>query len=150
MTTFLSGFSIGTDVSISIIQNQSGQVIVLEGRLTTENFQSDDTLIKTQPIDNGGLPDFQVYPDGWSGMLGWDRQNDAFSAYIASLEAGRYNGGPQITHTITETKKNVDGTTSITQLLRSLFHSYKPGTWTKTAVVAGSVAVVAQQRIQQQ
>lgn len=146
--TYLSGFSIGTDLSISIVQDQSGQIIVLEGRITSQEESADDILIKTQPLDNGGLPDFQVLPDGWSGMIEWDRQSDVFSAYMASLELGRYNGGPQITHTITSTKRNVNGSVSRTSLLRALFHQYKPGTWTKTAAVKGRVNVVAQQRIQ--
>ena len=148
--SFQSGFSIGTDVSISIVQDQTGQVVILEGRLTSIEESADDVLIKTQPLDNGGIPDFRVLPDGWSGMLEWDRQNDVFSAYMASLELGIYNGGTQVTHTITSTKKNVNGTTSRSQLLRALFHQYKPGTWTKTAAVKGRVNIVAQQRVQLQ
>ena len=148
--SFLSGFSIGTDLSISIIQDQSGQIIVLEGRLTSQEESADDILIKTQPIDNGGLPDFQVLPDGWTGTLEWDRQNDVFSAYMAALELGRYQGGLQVTHSITSTKRNVDGSVSRSQLLRALFHQYKPGTWTKTAAVKGRVNIIAQQRLQLQ
>jgi hypothetical protein len=143
----LGTFLVGTDLSISITANATGAQVLLDGKRTNFTQKADDTLLKSEVIDNGGLPDHRVIPNGWSGTIDVDRASGDFDALFAFLESNYYAGGAQQYFTITVATPNKrTGGTDQYQYQGVVFHGYDPGTYTKTTITKVTVNWAAQQR----
>jgi hypothetical protein len=143
----LGTFLVGTDLSISITANATGAQVLLDGKRTNFTQKADDTLLKSEVIDNGGLPDHRVIPNGWSGTIDVDRASGDFDALFAFLEANYYAGGAQQYFTITVSTPNYrTGGIDRYAYQGVVFHGYDPGTYTKTTITKVTVNWAAQQR----
>src|SRR3979490_1780048 len=91
----VGSFVLGTDLSLSITNNQTGGIVLLDGRLTNFTQKCDDAPIKSEPTDNGGLAEFRVVWNGWSGTIEVDRAAGDFDALFAFMEANYFAGGDQ-------------------------------------------------------
>lgn len=141
-------FNVGTDQSVTIT-NATGGAVTLDGKRSMMEMQAADSVIKSEPIDNGGIPDHRVIADGWTGTIEVEKQSDNFGALAAFLDANYYAGGAQQYFTITETIRTPDGSgSSRYQYSNCVFHGYKPGSWSKKQIVKARVEVAAAQRIQ--
>ncbi len=143
----LGTFLVGTDLSITITNNQTGVQVLLDGKRTNFTQKSDDTLIKTEVIDNGGLPDHRVIPNGWSGTIEVQRTSGDFDALFAFMEANYYAGGPQQFFSITVNTPNQKTGGVDSYLFQGVvFHGYDPGSYSKMAQTKTSISWAAQQR----
>ncbi len=149
---FVNNFLVGTDLSLTIFNNQNPSgAVLLDGKRTRFRTKDKSKLIKSDPIDNGGIPDHRVLPDGWNGTIEVDKQSDDFATLYAFLEANYYAGNLQQFFTITETAPNLRTSgTSRYQYSNCVFHDYDPGEWTKESQVKASVEFDAAQRIKVQ
>jgi hypothetical protein len=150
MTATINSFNIGTDLlALTIVDNATGQTVSLDGKKDMWEAQADDDLIKSTPIDNGGLPDHRVVANGWSGTIRVDRANGNFGAYYALLEQNFYSNGVQHYCTVTATIQNASGTgVERMQYQNVVFHGYKPGSFEKMTKTQSEVAFACQQRVQ--
>ena len=148
---FVNSFLVGTDLSITIYNNQTGASVLLDGKRTRFRSKDKSKMIKSDPIDNGGIPDHRILPDGWNGTIEVDRQSDDFAALYAQLEAAYYAGQGQQFFTITATEPNLR-TSGIAryQYTNCVFHNYDPGEWSKETQVKVSVEFEAAQRLKVQ
>lgn len=148
---FVNSFLVGTDLSLTIFNNQTGASVILDGKRTSFKSKDKSKLVQSEPIDNGGVPDHRVLANGWSGSLNVDRQSDDFAALYAFLEANYYAGNGQQFFTITATEPNLR-TSGIAryQYTFCVFHGYDPGEWTKESQVKASVDFDCAQRIKVQ
>lgn len=145
-------FSVGTDNSVTIYNNAGGAPVTLDGKRVSQNAEDQAKLLKSSPIDGGGLPDHRVLPDGWQGTIEVDKSSPYFGQLYAMMEAAYYNGLPQTFFTITETIRNPNPAANGAimerwQYTMCVFHGYKPGTWTKDSQVKASITFSCQQRI---
>ena len=148
-TATINSFNIGTDLlSLTIVDNETGDSVTLDGKKDMFEAQAADDVLKTTPIDNGGLPDHRVLANGWTGTVRVDRNNGSFGAYYAFLEQSFYNNGVQHYCTVTSTVQDADGLgVERMQYLNVVFHGYKPGTFEKMTKTTSEVAWQAQQRV---
>lgn len=89
----LAGFNIGTDVSITVLDNY-GDVFPLDslGLLMELDSESLDKELDVVPISDGGVPLFMTIPAGWRGRMMFTRTNgnfqqmftEIFNAYFAN------------------------------------------------------------------
>jgi hypothetical protein len=148
---FVNTFLVGTDLSLSIFNNQTGASVVLDGKRTSFKSKAKDKVLEGSFIDSGGVVDHRVIPGGWNGTLAVDRQSDDFATVFALLEANYYAGNGQVTFTITATEPNLrTGGTGRYQYVNVVFHGYDPGEWTKDSQVKATVDFDAAQRIKVQ
>lgn len=145
----INSFNIGTDLlSLTIFDVSSGIQVVLDGKKDLFEAQAADDLLKTTPIDNGGLPDHRVIANGWTGSIRVDRANGNFGAYYALLEQLFFNNGTQHYCVMTATVQTSDGTAvERMQYQNVVFHGYKPGNWEKMTKTQSEVSWACQQRV---
>src|SRR5690242_5601759 len=126
---FTNSFNAGTDQSIRIMPSAGGAQLKLDGKRSMFEMEDNDILLKSEVIDNGGIPDHRVLADGWSGRIEVEKQSDAFGQLVAFLDANYYAGGLQQYFTIIETIKSPvpGGATTRYQYVDCVFHGYKPG-----------------------
>lgn len=140
-------FLIGTDLSLTITNNASGTNILLDGHRTNFTQKSDDTVLKSETIDNGGLVDLRVIPNGWSGTIEVDRGSGDFDALFANGEAQFYAGANQQFFSMTVKTPNKRTGGSDTFIFQNVvFHGYEPGSYQKTSITKATVNWTAQQR----
>jgi hypothetical protein len=112
-------------------------------------MQDDAIMLKSKPIDGGGVPDHRVLADGWSGSIRVDRAGANFGILYAYLQTQYFQGAVQQYFTITETTQNASGIGVVRfQYQNCVFHGYHPGTWEKETIVSATISVAAQQRVQ--
>lgn len=145
-----NSFNTGVDQIITISNDQGGPPVTLDGPRSMFTMKAVDEVLKSAPIDNGGLTDRRVIPDGWAGSVEVERNNDGFGPMAAFLDANYYAGGDQQFFTIVETiyKRDGSGGTARYQYLGCVFHGYDPGDWQKKQITKAKVSVDAQQRIE--
>lgn len=143
----LGTFLVGTDLSLTITNNQTGAQVVLDGKRTNFTQKADDNLLKSEVCDNGGLPDYRVLANGWSGTIDVDRTSGDFDALYAFMEANYYAGGDQQYFSISVNTPN-QKTGSVDSFLFQgvVFHGYDPGSYAKTTITKVTVNWAAQQR----
>lgn len=142
-------FLVGTDLSLTIMNNNSGGPTILDGRQTRFTQKAEDHLIKIEPIDNGGLPDHRVLANGWTGTIEVERQSSDFDALYAALESAYYAGADQTYFTMTASIANKrTGGYDRFQFLNVVFHGYDPGEYQKTSNTKVTIQWAAQQRTQ--
>jgi hypothetical protein len=100
-----NSFNIGTDTTLSVIQN--GQI--LASQLLTE-FEAKQMAADLDSTGIDGVNRYRFVEKGWEGTLGYDRADSALDDFFAFKEAGRYAGQADPLISITETTTNVDGT----------------------------------------
>jgi hypothetical protein len=146
---FTNSYNVGTDLrSLTILNNTSNSSVFLDGKKTMFEMQDDSMMLKSKPIDNGGVPDHRVLGDGWSGSIKVDRASANFGLLYAYLQQQYYAGAVQQYFTITETAQNASGIGVVRfQYTNAVFHGYHPGTWEKETIVSAVISVAAQQRI---
>lgn len=142
-----TGFLVGTDLSLTITNNQTGAAVLLDGRRTKFTGRANDAVLEGDAMDNGGLVDLRVIPKTWSGVLEVDRSSDDFDQLFAFMEANFRAGGTQQFFTIVDSKPNLR-TGGISSYVFSgvVFHGYDPGEWSRNSITKASVNWTAQQR----
>jgi hypothetical protein len=141
-------FNLGTDKSVSIINNSTGQPIDIGGRLTS--FKADPKIknITSEPIDNAGFNQMRQAYDGWTGTLEVDRSTGAFDILNATLEANYHNQQPQTYFTIYEkTYNSENGSFTTATYTYCLLELTTSGTFKKDDRVAITIKFEAQQRL---
>lgn len=140
-------YNTGVQQSISIVRNDTGATVILDGGRTRFTSKAEDELLKSNVMDNGGRVVPKVIPGGWGGTIDVERGTADFSDLYAFLETNYYAGGGQVYFTITETNQRADmsGSDSF-QYVNSVFHGYDPGTWARNEIVKGSVQFFASER----
>lgn len=104
----MNGFSVGRDVSLSIVTANGP----LRLSLITA-FSSKPNLAESRVKGLDGITRYLRFPDGWSGTFEIERQDSAVDDYFAQLEANYYAGINEQPATITETITEPNG--SVTQ-----------------------------------
>lgn len=130
---FINSFNVGTDLSLTIVNNQTGAIVRLDGKKTDYDPSDKSKLIESTPIDNGGVPDHRVVYGGWQGTITVDKASGDFERLYAFMEAQYYLGAPQSYFTVIETQRSpVPGGASLRfQYTNVVFHQYKSGPWAK-------------------
>lgn len=89
-----TGYSIGTDLGVSISDNFGDQFpIDALGLLMDFDSSADDAIIKVVPITNGGKPIFQTVWVGGKGRMTFTRQNGNLQSMVLELMAAYHNSG---------------------------------------------------------
>lgn len=99
-------FNLGTDKTVTITNNSTGQPIDLGGRMTS--FKADPKIknITSEPIDNAGYNQMRQAYDGWTITMEVDRSTGAFDLLNYQLESAYHSQQPQTYFTITESTFN--------------------------------------------
>jgi hypothetical protein len=107
----LSGFNVGTDVSVTI-SDIYGDVFPADllGHLMEFDSEAEDTELKIIPITNGGRPIYQTIPGGHSGNMMFTRVNGNFQAMVNELYNAYHDVGLITQLSITANVLNRDGT----------------------------------------
>lgn len=112
-TSFVDGtFNLGTDTSISIIDNDTGAPISLAGRMVTYKADPKITVVTSTPIDNGGYVQHRTPYNGWTGTITIDRAQGDLDLLQSQMEINYYQQGLQKYFTIIETTRNVNNNTT--------------------------------------
>ena len=98
-----NGFNIGSDTTLSIIQNGT---ILASAILTSLEAKQMTASIDSTAID--GHNRYDEVEKGWEGSLDFDRADSILDDFFAAKEAARYNGLPPPHVSITETTTNAD------------------------------------------
>src|SRR5947209_514007 len=80
-------FNPGVNMKVQIIRNDTLQPLDLGGEVVDFNSTAQFHDLKSNPISNGGEPDFASPPDGHHGTVTIDRYNGAMDAFQAEQEA---------------------------------------------------------------
>lgn len=147
--SFVNTFNSGTDQSITIINNQTGASVQLDGKRSMMKMSAEDELLKSEVIDNGGIPDHRVLANGWAGSIEVDKQSSNFASLFGFLEANYYEGGAQQYFTVMETIRSPlpNGPTERWMYVDVVFHKFQPGQWQKKQITKATVDVAAAQRV---
>lgn len=145
--TFGSGFALGTDESISVLDQQNNVLITLDGKRRMFEMKAKDTLVESDVIDSGGLVDARVVYEGYTGTIEVEKQSANFSILVKFLDANYYGGGQQNLYTIVETiNLPANQGTEVNTYNNCVFHGYEPGSWQKKNITLARVQVKAQSR----
>lgn len=142
----IDGLNIGTQQSVVVIRDDTGEQIPLDGRRTSFNAKERGKMETSEPVDNGGLVEDVWIPGGWEATLNVDRKCDYFSAMRAAMDAAFYAGAKRITFTIITYEPAADlSYVAVYQHSKCVPHGYDPGTWARERVKA-QVSFNIQQR----
>jgi hypothetical protein len=144
------GFTIGTDQSIVIIRQDTNTQVVLDGKRRSMESEAKDSLLESEPIDDGGLTDARQIPEGWTGTIEVEKSNAQFSNFIKFMDAAYYaQSSGQIYCTIVETVRPPHPTVPIevNTFTDVVFHGYKPGQFVKKSIALAKVQFKAAQRV---
>jgi hypothetical protein len=149
MANFINGtFNIGTDMSVTVIDNSTGAPIDLGGELV--EFSADQTVnvITSEPISNRGFEQDRLEYKGWTGKIMIDRATGAIEKLQMAMEADYHARNPQRTFTITQTVFNPkDQSTDIFQYQYCVMHMTKGAPYKKGQKVDIELSFKAQQGI---
>ena len=141
-------FNLGTDKSITIIDNDTNAPISLGGRLVS--FKADPKLedVESAPIDNGGYTQNRTPYKGWTGTIMIDRAQGDFDALQALMESNYYTTGAQKYFTIIDRTFNQNNkSTDIYNFLYTTVNMETSGDWKNAAKVEVTLKFKAQQRV---
>jgi hypothetical protein len=138
-------YSLGPGHSLTIVRNDNGATVTLDGQRSKFESKEEDELVKSSPIDNGGRVTGLRVPAGISGSIDVEKGSDDFNQLMMFLDSNYYNNNQQqIYFTMTETYLNpIDGTTSSNQFQEVQFHGYSRGTWERASIVKTMVSFFA-------
>lgn len=110
MANTISGFNIGTDLSV-VISDQFGDIFPAEllGHVMEFDSESEDTELKIVPITNGGVPVYQTIWSGVRGRIMFTRTNGALTNMVIALMSAYHDAGLIPSFSITGTVMNRDG-----------------------------------------
>ena len=137
------GFSIGKDISLSII-TPSGPLTI--GLITGFQSKQDVTKKKIKGLDGLNRP--VRFFEGWSGSFDLDRQDSTVDAYFAQLEANYFGGLNENTVTITETITEANGSVTQWRYTGVLLELADAGAWKGDDTVKQKINFDAQRRFQ--
>lgn len=141
-------FNLGTDKSVTVIDNDANAPVNLGGRLIS--FKSDPKVTKvvSNPIDNSGYSQHRDAYDGWTGTIVIDRAQGDWDALQAEMEANYHAQGLQKYFTIVETTRNQnDSSVNVYQYLFCTINMTTAGEWKKDSAVQITLAFESQQRV---
>lgn len=144
-----TGFLVGTDQSVVIINQSNNTQVQLDGKRRMMTSEAKDTLLESEPIDGGGVTDARQIPEGWTGSIEVEKSNSNFSALVKFMDANYYNNGGQNYFTIVETIRPSNPTQSVevNTFVDAVFHGYKPGQWQKKSITVATIQFKAAQRV---
>ena len=130
MPTAFNGFNIGADVAVTIA-DQSGDILGFDelGYATEIQVQASDVVLRVNPITGGGAPIYQRVPNGFAGMVRFNRQNAALEQLMADLDTAWYGSGSIEQFTMTWTIANRNGTSDSMLYLAGQFHEFNLGSF---------------------
>jgi len=148
---FVDGtFNLGTDTSITIIDDDTGAPISLAGRLTTYKPDPKVTVVVSDPIDNGGLSQHRTAYHGWTIALSIDRATGDIDSLQAETEVNYYKQGLQKYFTIVEVTRDVNnGTIDTYTYLYCVLNLQTSGERKKDSNIVINMQFDSQQRVQQ-
>jgi|HubBroStandDraft_6_1064221.scaffolds.fasta_scaffold533481_2 hypothetical protein len=106
-TNFVDGtYNLGTDISITVLDNDTNAPISLAGRLVS--FKADPKIAEviSTPIDNSGYVQHRTVPQGWTGTITIDRAQGDLDSLQALMESNFYATGAQKYFTIGQSTRN--------------------------------------------
>lgn len=104
---FVDGtFNLGTDLSVSVIDNDTNAPISLAGRLVSFKADPHTAWVKSLPIDNQGLPQHRTTPQGWSISMSIDRAQGDLDSLQALMESNFFTQGKQKYFTVGQNTRN--------------------------------------------
>lgn len=134
----------GTDQSLRITRNDTGQSIFLGGRLTSVKFMRKTSIDSDDGISDNGRVYHTRIPGGLEGDLTLDRYNGDLDAFMKFLDVNFYAGQPQVECTITQTINNkFDSTQTINTFTHVVIDQPDLGSWTRTKRVAQTLKCYA-------
>ncbi len=138
----VNGFSVGRDVSLSIV-TASGPL-----RLSLITGFSAKPNTKDQPIKGmDGVTRHLRLPDGWAGSFDVERQDSTVDDYFAQLEANYYAGQNEAPATITETITEPNGSVTQYRYTGVLLKLDDAGSWTGDASVKQRLSFIASRKL---
>lgn len=104
---FVDGvFNLGTDLSVSVVDNDTNLPISLAGRLITFKADPKTAYVASLPIDNLGLPQHRTVPQGWTITMSIERYQGDLDSLQALMESNFYNQGKQKYFTVSQQTRN--------------------------------------------
>lgn len=138
----------GTDQSLQITRNDTGQSVYLGGRTTSVRFTQKSTIDNDDGITDGGRVYHTRIPGPWEGDITLDRYNGDLETFMKFLDANFYAGQPQVELTIVRTIRNkFDNTTNISTFTHVVVDQPDEGTWTRTKRVTSTLKAYATERL---
>jgi hypothetical protein len=115
--------------------------VILDGPQVKFSSEEKDSVVENDTIDDGGQISSQRVPGNITGMIEMDKAGQDFSQLMMALDSYYFNGRPngEITFTMTETITLADGTLETNQFIKTVFHGYKRGDYTRAGRVQSSV-----------
>jgi len=141
-----NGFNTGRDLTLNIVGFDGA--IHSFGLQTTFDARAITKKISIEGMD--GLTRFLKIPGGWSGSMGFVKQDDTLDAYFAQLEAAYFNGQNIPASSITETIQNPDGSTSQYRFTGVMLEFDDAGAWSGDADIKLKISWDAGRRIKVQ
>lgn len=134
-------FNLGTDLSVTVISNNTGQPIALGGRLVEFDAKPDIKDVESDPIDNQFYTTIRQVYGKWTGSLKVDRATGDLDILMSQQEANYHAGGPQSYYTITALVNNSEPGYAPTQLIfnQCTIKLTTMGTWNKNDKVSVTV-----------
>lgn len=124
--------NIGTDQSVKIRRDDTGEEIYLGGRLVSFKATRNTMIDMDEGITDGGRPYHTRVPNGGSGEMTVERYNGDFDNFMKALDANFYAGQPQIECTITQTIINkFDSSKTINVYTHCVLDEQDTGAWVK-------------------
>ena len=142
----MSGFNTGRDITLNIVGYLGS--IASFALLTGFQRRQETVSIKIKGID-GQVRHLEI-PDGWTGTLSFEKQDDSIDSYFAGLEAAYYGGSDIQAATITETIQNPDGSVAQYRYTNVQLKIDDAGDWQGDQTVKMRLGWAASQRIKVQ
>jgi hypothetical protein len=142
----LNNFSIGKDTVLDIV----GAFGTVERFSLITNFDAKQGTQQVKVVGMDGVTRFLELPDGWSGTLDIERQDDTLDAYIAQFEEAYYNGQNIQAASITETVSEPDGSLSQYRYTGVMFKLDDAGPRAGNASVKQKLSFAASRRLKVQ
>jgi hypothetical protein len=138
----LNSFSIGRDVTLTIVSN----VGPLNLNLIT-GFQSKQDTIEQKVKGLDGVTRFLRFFDAWSGTFTLERQDSTLDDYFSQLEANYYQGLTEFPVSITETIQENSGALSQYRYMNVMLKYDDAGEFRGDQTVKQSLSFVAHRRV---
>lgn len=147
---FVDGtFNLGTDTSITIIDNDTKAPISLAGRMVTYKPDPKMTVVVSDPIDNGGLTQHRTTYHGWTVAITIDRATGDIDSLQALQESNYYAKGLQKYFTLVERTRDVNtGVVDIYTYLYGVMNLTTSGERKKDSNIVINMTLDFQQRVQ--
>lgn len=144
--TSVNGFSVGTDVSFSIMDDY-GDVFSEDmlGLMTEFDIRSTDVRMKVTPINNGGIPINQTVANGVRGQMSFVRVSGAFQQMYIDLQNAYYESGTIPQFTIVFYIRNRDGSVDECMITGVQFSDWNFGNFRGTKEVDLRIALEGSQ-----